>query len=128
MSDSERPKTWEGRRFEIRSETERLEVFAMAADYRGDVTLELASGESLTGYVFANEPQANPPHLRLFPADRDEKRLVEHGAVVALEFSGADKAFGQSWEHWVKRWEKARLLMEQGLDPGQFEPQPAPLD
>ena len=128
MSEPERPDSWEGRRFEIRSETERVEVFAMATDYRGDVTLELACGEKLSGYVFANEPAAAPPHLRLFPESSEEKRQVEHERIVALEFTGADKAFGQSWEHWVKRWEKARELMEKGLDPGQFEPQPEALD
>ena len=128
MSAAERPDSWEGRRFEILSEAERVEVFAMASDYRGDVTLELASGESLMGYVFANEPKSAAPHLRLFPEGSDEKRLVEHQEIVALEFSGADKAFGQSWEHWVKRWEKARELLKRGLDPGQFEPQPESLD
>lgn len=128
MSGGKRPGSWEGKRFEIRTETERAEVFVVATDYRGDVTLDLQSGESLAGYVFANEPEAETPHLRLFPADSDTKRSVEHREIVALAFTGADKAFGQSWEHWVKRWEKARELMEQGLDPGEFEPQPEALD
>jgi hypothetical protein len=124
VSGAERPATWEGRSYESLSEEERIEVFTMAADYRGDVTLKLASGESVTGYVFTNEPKADPPHLRLFPELSESKRTVAHAEIVGLEFSGADKAFGQSWEHWVKRWETARELMEKGLDPGQFEPQP----
>lgn len=128
MMPNERPESWEGRRFEILSERERVEVFAMAADYRGDVTLTLTCGEVVDGYVFANEPGAEPPHLRLFPKDSDGKRTIEHARVASLAFSGADKAFGRSWEHWVARWEKARELMEQGLDPGDYEPQPEQLD
>ena len=128
MMPEERPESWEGRRFESLTARERVEVFAMATDYRGDVTLTLACGETLTGYVFANEPGAEPPHLRLFPEDSDTKRVVEHEQIVTLDFSGADKAFGRSWEHWVKRWQKARELMAQGLDPGEYEPRPESLD
>jgi len=127
VTSGERPDSLEGRRHDDLTPAERIEVFAMASDYRGDVTLTLTSGETLAGYVFANEPRAEPPHLRVFPEGSDERRVIEHAEIVGLHFSGADKAFGQSWEHWVKRWEKARELLEQGLDPGEYEPQPEEL-
>lgn len=122
MSEGARPGSWEGLSFDGLDEARRAEVFAMAADYRGDVTLRLEGGEELTGYVFANEPQAAPPHLRLFPKDRDDKVVVEHARVRGVEFSGADKAFGRSWDAWVKRWEAAQGAIEEGRDPGEFEP------
>ena len=128
MSEGTRPGSWEGLSFTELDEVRRAEVFAMAADYRGDVTLHLEGGEELTGYVFANEPGGDSPHLRLFPKDRDEKLLVEHARVRGIEFSGADKAFGRSWDAWVKRWEAAQRAIADGRDPGEYEPQAEGLD
>ena len=128
MSEAARPGSFEGLSFDDLDESRRAEAFAMAADYRGDVTLRLEGGEELTGYVFANEPGADPPHLRLFPKDRDEKLVIEHARVTGLDFSGADKAFGRSWDAWVKRWEAAQRKIAAGADPGAYEPQPEGLD
>ena len=66
--------------------------------------------------------------VRSLPRRVSPERVAGWRARFHCTFSGADKAFGQSWEHWVKRWERARELLEQGLDPGEYEPQPEELD
>ena len=105
------------------------EALDAAFDYRGDVTLVLRDGATLTGYLFAHEPGAEPPHVRILPASADAARVVVPIASIAsLEFSGDDKASGRSWEAWVRRYEERRRLRADGADLGDVEPQPERLD
>ena len=80
----------------------------MAFDYRGDVTLELASGEMIEGYIFNRNSSAAPPILQLFPKDRPGTRAIPYADVAAIAFTGEDTASGKSWEIWVGKKEAER--------------------
>ena len=80
----------------------------IAFDYRGDVTLELASGETITGYIFNRNSTASPPVLQLFPKDQPGTRAIPYADVAAIAFTGEDTASGKSWETWVKKKESER--------------------
>ena len=75
----------------------------LAFDYRGDVTIELKSGERVEGYVFnrvASQPKA---YLELFPKGRPGIRMVGYDEVASITFSGEDTAFGKSWDIWITK-------------------------
>ncbi len=80
----------------------------IAFDYRGDVTLELGSGETITGYIFNRNSAASPPALQLFPKDQPGTRVIPYADVMAIAFTGEDTASGKSWETWVKKKESER--------------------
>ena len=96
-------------------------MLSQAFDYRGDVTLRLSDGTSVTGYVF----DVDGAHLKMFPADAASDKLrIPLASVIGCEFSGRDPADGRSWEAWVKRWEEKKRLLAQGVDVGDIEPKP----
>lgn len=85
------------------SDKELSEAVDQAFDYRGDVTLELKSGESLVGYVFSRTADGARSQLELFPTDKPGQVTVQYADVAAIIFSGKDTAFGQSWESWIQK-------------------------
>ena len=65
----------EGQVFRPSSSAETAEAVELAFDYRGDVTIELKSGETLTGYVFNRDHAAADPWIEvLSAADPDSRR------------------------------------------------------
>ena len=80
----------------------------VAFDYRGDVTLELASGETVTGYIFNRNSAAVSPILQLFPKDQSGTRVIPYADILAIAFTGEDTASGKSWEIWVTKKESER--------------------
>ena len=80
----------------------------IAFDYRGDVTLELASGETITGYIFNRNNSVSPPVLQLFPKDQPSTRVIPYADIATIAFTGEDTASGKSWETWVKKKESER--------------------
>ncbi len=80
----------------------------VAFDYRGDVTLELASGETVTGYIFNRNSAAVSPILQLFPKDQPGTRVIPYADILAIAFTGEDTASGKSWEIWVTKKESER--------------------
>jgi len=74
-----------------------------AFDYRGDVTIELKSGESIVGYVFGRTNNDTRADLELFPTDKPGQMTIQFADIAAIIFSGKDTAFGQSWESWVQK-------------------------
>ncbi len=93
----------EGQRFKVEDAQLRTKVIEMAFDYRGDVTLELRSGEHLEGYVYHRNSQAPSPFLKLFPKNQARTREVGYADIVSIIFSGEDTAFGKSWEDWLNK-------------------------
>ena len=117
--------TLHGSRFEGLDASAWRGVLADATDYRGDVTIRLTDGTSVTGYLYSHEPRAPEPHVKVLPSFQGSARLIVPIAnVAALEFSGDDKASGRSWESWVRRYEEKKQLLAQGIDIGEIEPQP----
>jgi len=98
----------EGRVFRPSNDDERRQAVEVAFDYRGDVTLELASGEKVEGYLYNRDSAAAPPALQLFPRDRPGTRVIPYADVVTIAFTGEDTASGKSWEAWVMKKESER--------------------
>ena len=114
-----------GVRFDDLSGPERDALLAKALDFRGDVTLQLADGTSVTGYLFA----VDASNARLYPDAADAARVsIPLAKVVGCAFTGADKANGRSWEAWVKRYEERKRRLAAGLDAPDIEPQPESLE
>lgn len=103
----ERPQ-WEGRAFRFTKQTGLFEVIEAAFDYRGDVTLELKDGSRLEGYIFNRETRGSEPHIQLFPKNESGSKAIPYTDIVAVEFTGEDTAFGNSWEAWVTKSEAMR--------------------
>jgi len=86
------------------SQEELLRVIGWAFDYRGDVTLELASGESVCGYLFNRVADGGGGGcVEIFQPDNPTSRKVSICDIRGLHFTGPDTASGQSWEAWVQK-------------------------
>ena len=104
QSDSPRnDQSLEGQQFNVVDAELRNQVIELAFDYRGDVTLELRSGERLVGYVYHRDSQTAPPSLKVFPKNQGGMREVGYEDIVSIIFSGEDTAFGKSWEDWLNK-------------------------
>jgi transcriptional antiterminator Rof (Rho-off) len=93
----------EGRVFRPSSSAETAEAVELAFDYRGDVTLELKSGETLTGYVFNRDHAAADPWIEVFSAADSDSRRIAYRDILSIGFTGVDTANGKSWETWVSK-------------------------
>jgi len=98
----------EGRTFRPMNLSELCQAVDLAFDYRGDVTLELTSGETVEGYLFNRDAAADPPILRVFPQGESGVRLIRYSDIAAIVLSGEDPASGKSWEAWVRKKETER--------------------
>jgi hypothetical protein len=101
------PDSLEGRVFRPATAAEVAEAVERAFDYRGDVTLELADGQQLEGYVFNREPE-NQGLVQVFPKDGSALRTLRYRDIAGIAFSGKDTASGKSWEAWVAKKEAQR--------------------
>ena len=81
-------------------------MIELAFDYRGDVTLELQSGERLEGFVYDRNTESPVPSLKLFPKYHPGTMEVRFEDVVSIDFSGEDTASGKSWEEWLIKKQK----------------------
>jgi transcriptional antiterminator Rof (Rho-off) len=86
-----------------------FEVIEAAFDYRGDVTLELKDGSRIEGYIFNRETRGTEPYILIFPKDETGSKAIQYTDIVAVEFTGEDTAFGNSWEAWVAKSEAMRM-------------------
>ncbi|NKB81972.1 MAG: hypothetical protein GKS05_08810 [Nitrospirales bacterium] len=75
----------------------------LAFDYRGDVTLELRSGESVEGYIFNRIEEQSEELACVFPTGQPGSREIPYNDICRIIFSGEDTADGKSWEAWVKK-------------------------
>jgi hypothetical protein len=97
----------EGRVFRPSSFEELAEAVELAFDYRGDVTIELTSGDTLNGYLFNREADRDP-WIEILPADDPSPRRILYRHIVSIAFTGEDTANGKSWEAWVSKKESER--------------------
>ncbi|MGD9727959.1 MAG: hypothetical protein AB7G68_12570 [Nitrospiraceae bacterium] len=98
----------EGRVFRPATDAELSEAVELAFDYRGDVTLELSSGETLLGYLFNRSVTEHGPAIEVIPATGEPARTIPYADVRSIAFSGEDTANGKSWETWVAKKETER--------------------
>jgi hypothetical protein len=93
----------EGRVFQPASFAETVEAVELAFDYRGDVTVSLKSGESLSGYLFNRQVNGSDSSLDLFPSDSADARHIRYDQIASIAFTGEDTATGKSWEVWIAK-------------------------
>ncbi len=92
-----------------------LAALEQAFDYRGDVTLTLTSGDTLTGYIFDRHKAATlaSSSLRIMPAPPHpraaDKLTIPFNHIAQVEFTGKDTAHGKTFETWVKKFTESRL-------------------
>jgi len=102
-TDRPSERTLQGRVVYPCSQEELLQVVGWAFDYRGDVTLELASGESVCGYLFNRVTNGGGACIEIFQPDNPTPLKVSIGDIRGIHFTGPDTASGQSWEAWVQK-------------------------
>ena len=93
----------------LATEDEIRAAFEKAFDYRGDVTLTLKDGSTVSGYVFDRRTGATlaGSAVRIIPANERTKLSIPYSDIAALAFSGRDTAAGKTFEAWVRKyWEK----------------------
>lgn len=85
-----------------------------AFGYRGDVTLELADGSVVDGFVFDRRagPTLEQSIVRIVPKDSEERRSIPYASIRRVVFSGRDPAAGKTWENWLKRYAEKKLRGE----------------
>ena len=105
----------------LKTDEQRREVLEKAFDYRGDVTLTLAGGEAVAGYLFDRRERNGVAEVRVMtPAG--ERVVVPYAAVEKLGFTGRDPAAGKSWETWVKKYvEKKQAGQTISLEPEKLD-------
>ena len=91
---------------------ERRAALDQAFDYRGDVTIELADGEPIEGYVFDRRANGDAPYVRVMLKATGERVTVPYDRVAGLRFTGRDTAHGKTWETWVKKFAEKKLRGE----------------
>ena len=100
----------EGRVFQPASFAELSEAVELAFDYRGDVTVSLKSGESLSGYLFNRQVNGSDSYLYVFPSDSSDARHIRYDQIAAIAFTGEDTATGKSWENWIAKKDSERRV------------------
>jgi len=107
-SDGGGSNSLEGRFFHPASPVEVTEAIELAFDYRGDVTVQVKSGERIEGYIFNRDANGPAPSLELFPKDAPGVRLILYTDIESIAFTGEDTASGKSWEAWTTKKESER--------------------
>ena len=95
-------KSLQGAVFRPNSEQELLKVIELAFGYRGDMTLELKSRESVSGYLFNRVLDGPHSYVEMFHPDHPAPRRISCNEIHAFHFTGQDAASGESWEAWVR--------------------------
>ena len=103
------------------------EIIEAAFDYRGDITLGLASGETLDGYLSNRVRDVDEPFVDIFPKGGHPRRRIPYSDIRALSFSGKDTASGKSWETWIQKWNAKKVAEARGEEVGDISLYPDPL-
>ena len=98
----------EGRVFRPATPDELAEAIELAFDYRGDITVELKSGDRLIGYLFNRTATGDQPTIELFPAASSGTMTIPYCEIAAIAFTGEDTATGKSWEAWMAKKDTER--------------------
>jgi len=99
------------------------EAIRLAFDYRGDVTLNLKDGSAVEGFVFNHDPAAGTIEVFVKEGKESVSKSLRHDEVASVAFTGADVAFGKSWDDWQAKSAKQRAaeaekLRQQSLNLG----------
>jgi len=100
IADMESRQGWQA---PMSTNVERRAALEAAFDYRGDVTLSLADGRRVTGFVSNRDFDALEPFLEIISADSPSPQKLPLNQVAQIEFTGADAAAGKRWDLWLKK-------------------------
>ncbi|HEU4369462.1 MAG TPA: hypothetical protein VFV05_14665 [Methylomirabilota bacterium] len=106
MSDEDR--SLEGWAPEITDSATLAEVIDRAFDYRGDVTLVLADGRQLVGYLFNRNADVSEPFVQMFERGGDDPATIPYARIRAIRFTGKDTAAGNSFAAWLRLRQAAK--------------------
>ena len=97
--------TLEGKIFEPQSQKELLEALDIALDYRGDVTLTFKDGAKVEGFLYRIDEDIDKAYLFVKQEGTKESSEATYpiSTVQAINFTGADPAFGKSWDDWAEK-------------------------
>jgi hypothetical protein len=88
-----------------------------AFDYRGDVTVTLASGERIEGYIFDRENKTDPAASTLRIMTKPGQKIsIKYADVTQIAFTGRDMADGRSWEAWIKKYAERKASGEKNIE------------
>lgn len=106
----------EGRVFRPASPIELAEAVELAFDYRGDVTLELTSGERIAGFLFNRQIKDGCSSVEFFPENDPTPRTIAYSAIASIAFTGEDTASGKTWEAWMSKKDSDRRAEAQRVE------------
>lgn len=91
-----------------------LDALEQAFDYRGDITLDLSDGTSISGYIFDRQTGGTlaGSTLRLLREGSDAKMVIGYDKVARIAFTGRDTAAGKSFDTWLKKYVEKKLAGE----------------
>jgi hypothetical protein len=82
-------------------------VVELAFAYRGDVSLDLADGSTIVGYLFnysfGHSAEADELAVEVIRTDTGRRLRLRCDEIGAIRFTGRDMAAGQSLEAWQRR-------------------------
>ncbi len=104
-----KPGSIEGSTLSCSSDQARRHALQTAFDYRGDVTLELAQGKKIVGFVYRYDENPGVVYLYIPQGKDSVPETLPAKDVTAVHFTGEDPAFGKSWDDWTTKAEKERV-------------------
>jgi hypothetical protein len=101
----------------LASDAEIREALEKAFDYRGDVTLTLKDGRTVSGYVFDRRTGRTliESAVRIIPSTERTKLTIPYSEIAALAFTGRDTAAGKSFDAWVRKYWEKKAAGEKGI-------------
>jgi hypothetical protein len=109
QTDLARKNSLEGKTFQPADRQELARHLQAAFDYRGDVTLLLADGAAIEGYIFNFDEKRAQVQIFVKTDSKDSfPHTVDYHQITGVTFSGEDMAFGKSWDAWQAKSEKQR--------------------
>ena len=97
------PEVLHGWKCRLNSDDERAAVIDRAFDYRGDVTLLLADGRAVAGYVSNRGGSGPAAYIEMLVPDVNSVRRISSSDITEITFSGRDTAAGRTWEAWLAK-------------------------
>lgn len=79
-----------------------------AVDYRGDISVYLADGNSVEGYIFSTSQE----QIDLFPRNSPRAISIPLADIERIEFSGEDPADGKTYDDWISKKEAEKAAIK----------------
>ncbi|MDG2422595.1 MAG: hypothetical protein P8M22_01315 [Phycisphaerales bacterium] len=96
-----------------RADRETFEAaLAAAVEYRGDVTISVADGSVIEGYIFDLTGDIDDGSIGFMTSSDKSPRRLDAGSISRLEFTGKDTAEGKSFETWIEKYVQKKLAGE----------------